>query len=84
MDAAGLPDAPYIIDAVQSPPDAKLDKGQDVRALLMAIHRFRGDSSRRRNIRAVLSSGPIPPHDIGNFADVYGRGMEELADLFGI
>lgn len=74
--AANLEDADsdYTIDIRTEVPEGK--RGSDLRAVKMALCRNR--QSTLPMIMRVLQSGPLPPDEATNYADVYERGMAEL------
>ena len=77
MAAAGLADAPPDIDVLTSPPNISSDKGEDLRAFLMALERF-AEAPPHESLFRALATGWLPPEDAGEYAAVYSRGMEEL------
>jgi 7-cyano-7-deazaguanine synthase in queuosine biosynthesis len=81
MDAAGVRDAPYRVDVLQHPPSHDSASGRDLRAFLIAVERLRARPRQATRFH-VLDSGPLPPADIARYADVYVRGLEELAQFF--
>ncbi|OWY71557.1 hypothetical protein B7486_07670 [cyanobacterium TDX16] len=82
LHAAGLPQTPYNVDIVRTPPPFATDTGRDLRAFQIALERL-------RNVRPskylfdVMGTGPIPPAEARKYADVYRRGMEEVRALIG-
>jgi len=68
-------DAPYTIDVRRSEPTGK--RASDLRAVKMAL--TRDDLTKVPKFFRVLEAGPLPPKEISEFADVYERGMSELA-----
>lgn len=80
MEFAGLPDAEYVMDVVGEAPDPKLKSGRDLRAVAMAVRRCRRMSDIEA-IRDVLTTGPISPSNVRDYARVYRRGLEELDEL---
>ncbi|MCG2739230.1 MAG: hypothetical protein L6300_03200, partial [Syntrophaceae bacterium] len=74
---ANLPDGPMSVDIINDPPDHSSRKGQDLRAVKIALRRLR-NRPRHRIIFDILDSGPIPQEDIPDYLDVYQRGMEEV------
>jgi len=78
--AAGTADAPYTLDVRTAPPDPTSQRGRDFRALSMAIERFRLRPASRA-VFDVLDSGPVPPDEISEYAEMYRNGMRELAAL---
>jgi hypothetical protein len=78
--AADVTDATYLVDVLADPPDSRTKTGHDLRAVQMAVERFRG-TPQNRLMFDVLSSGPLPAEDVTDYTDVYRRGMEELAAL---
>jgi 7-cyano-7-deazaguanine synthase in queuosine biosynthesis len=75
---AGAPDAEYAVDVLNDPPDRKSEAGRDPWAIRIAVHRF-DENDRTHDTCDVLSSGPIEPDAIGEWVDVYRRGMHELS-----
>lgn len=78
--AAGMPDADYDLDVLTHPPDPSDKTGRDLRAVQIALARLARLSDRRLPME-VHKSGPIEPGEIGEFTDVYRRGMRELQDF---
>ncbi|HEY7326604.1 MAG TPA: Qat anti-phage system QueC-like protein QatC [Gemmataceae bacterium] len=78
--AAGTADSTYTVDVRTDPPGPTTRKGRDFRALSMAIERYRGRPANRA-LFDVLDSGPVPPDEIAAYAEVYRKGMDELADF---
>lgn len=74
---ANLTDGPMAVDIIDNPPDHDSKKGQDLRAVKIALQRLR-NRPRHRIILDLLDSGPIPQEDLPNYIDVYLRGMEEV------
>lgn len=74
--AADFQDAAYCLDARRDAPPAHTGRGKDLRAVLMAIARFQ--DSQLMAAADVLTTGPIPHHEIQQYAEVYRRGMSEL------
>lgn len=77
MEHAKVADAVYNVDVRTDPPDYRGDSGRDIRAFEMALARFSG-SRLPDSIASVLSTGPLPPAEVAEFAQVYRRGMEEV------
>lgn len=77
MVAAGLSDAPYDVDVLRDPPPPATDSGLDLRAFQIAIERLSGTKPHELNFR-ILTSGPLPPAEVGDYAAVYARGMDEV------
>lgn len=75
---AKIPDATYNVDVRTDPPDYKGESGRDFRAFEMAVERFKGTKP-KDSLANVLSTGPLPPEEVMDFADVYRRGIEEVA-----
>jgi hypothetical protein len=69
----------YFIDVTVAPPQATSERGEDLRAMQIALGRLRGAPS-YRFIFEALKSGPLPgtPADVQDFANVYRRGLEEV------
>lgn len=80
LQAAGFPHTKYNIDVVTSPPKASSKTGSDLRAFSIALERLRTVRP-SRYLFDILGTGPIPPSDAANYADVYRRGMEEVGAL---
>ncbi|HEX7600275.1 MAG TPA: Qat anti-phage system QueC-like protein QatC [Polyangiaceae bacterium] len=76
--AASLADAAYDVDVLS--PDAALtvETRKDLRAFEIAMRRLR-DAKPSHALFDVLSTGPLPPEDVAEYAAVYRRGMEEVA-----
>lgn len=82
LDFAGLDDrARYLDDVRTNRPAQGSDTGRDLRALEMAIRRFKDMTESRRSFE-VLASGPLPSAEASNYVGVYRRGMEELRLFF--
>lgn len=81
MKAAGfeIKDAAFF-DIANIRPDPKTAKGRDRRGFELAIERVKNLSSLKL-VGEVLQSGPLPPENIREYAGVYQRGLEEVADL---
>jgi hypothetical protein len=77
MTHATIEDAIYNIDVRTDAPDYKAESGRDVRAFEMALARFKG-TKLKESLASVMSTGPLPPEDVVEFANVYRRGMEEV------
>jgi 7-cyano-7-deazaguanine synthase in queuosine biosynthesis len=73
-------DTEYLHENVKVPPPAINGAGEDFRAILMGINRFKNEK-RLDDFRNVIGSGPLPGKDIDRYVDVYRRGMNELAVL---
>ena len=72
-----------FFDIANNKSEPKTAKGRDRRGFELAIDRVKNLSSLRL-AGEVLQSGPLPPEDIREYAGVYKRGLEEVADfLFG-
>ena len=80
--AAGTTDAVYDYDVATATFDATSKKARDQRAVRIAIERLKGQA-RSRALFDVLDSGPLEPSEARAYADVYLRGMDELAALLG-
>lgn len=78
--AAKIQDATYAIDVVKNPPPYRQKKGSDLRAVLIALDRY-DSRTRRQRMFDVLAAGELPPDEIGEYADAYSRGMDELSRL---
>jgi hypothetical protein len=78
MHAARVPDAPYRMDVRTAPPSHHQESGRDLRAFLMALERMR-DTPRRALPFHALDAGPLREGEFGPYADVYVRGLDELA-----
>ena len=75
--AAGVDDGPYLMDVRTKPPSPETGTGRDFQAFRIALERMSREKPHEA-IFDVLSTGPIPPADIGGYADVYRRGMDEV------
>jgi len=84
MKAAGfdITDAAFF-DIVNAEADPKKAKGRDRRGFELSIERVKS-LSKLRLAGEVLQSGPLPPEDIQKYANVYKRGLEEVADFLQI
>ena len=82
MHAAGLAtsDAEYVFDVRGKNARLRGDRGSDIRALRMALLRRQQDRIDLSLFRA-LESGPLPPDEAKEYASVYHRGMDELAEF---
>lgn len=69
----------YFIDVTVAPPVATSERGEDLRAMQIALGRLRGAPLYRFMFEA-LKSGPLPgtPADVHGFPNVYRRGLEEV------
>lgn len=77
LSAVSLDDATdYNIDVTSTKLSPKTKRGEDIQAVSMAVLRYAG-MSRSRLLLEALKSGPIET-DAAAFADVFGRGIEEL------
>lgn len=74
---ADLTDGTMAVDIIDDPPDYDSKKGQDLRAVKIALRRLR-NRPHYRIVLDLLDSGPIPQEDLDNYVDVYLRGMEEV------
>lgn len=83
MSAASLPDATYDADILSPDVELTQDTRKDLRAFEMAIARWRGKGNSDAMFD-VLSSGPLPPEDVGQYAAVYVRGMEEVSHFLAM
>lgn len=70
-------------DIVNQQVDPASPRGTDRRGFEIAVERTRAMSSLRL-AGEVLQSGPIPHSDIQQYADVYRRGLDEVADFLEI
>lgn len=77
MTYAKIADATYNVDVRTDPPDNDGETGRDVRAFMMGIERFKG-TQLKDSLASVLSTGPLLPEEVVEFAKVYRRGMEEV------
>lgn len=77
MTHANIDDASYNVDVRINPPSYKTESGRDVRAFEMALERFKG-TKLPDSLASVMSTGPLPPEEVVEFANVYRRGMEEV------
>ena len=84
MKAAGIStkDAAYY-DIVRGGAGPKTAKGRDRRAFELGITRTRS-LSRLGLVGEVTAAGPLPDEDVSELADVYLRGIEEVADFLKI
>lgn len=84
MKAAGfdIKDAAFF-DIANNKSEPKTAKGRDRRGFELAIERVKNLSSLRL-VGEVLQSGPLPPEDIREYAGVYKRGLDEVADLLHV
>jgi 7-cyano-7-deazaguanine synthase in queuosine biosynthesis len=78
MEHAGLSDATYNIDVRKTPPDYRKEAGRDFRAFEIALERF-SCTNLRESLATVMATAPLPPEDAKAYANVYQRGMEEVA-----
>lgn len=78
MTHAKIADATYNVDVRTDPPDHKGESGRDIRAFEMALERFKG-TEMKDSLASVMSTGPLPPEEVVEFANVYRRGMEEVS-----
>ena len=81
VQAAKSPDAVYAVDVLKNPPGRKTESGRDHWAIRIGLQRFKGND-RDHDICDVMTSGPIEPREIGEWVDVYRRGMRELSEFF--
>lgn len=70
-------------DIVRGGASAKTAKGRDRRAFELAIARTR-TLSRLGLIGEVTAAGPLPDEEVSQFADVYLRGIEEVAQFLRV
>ncbi len=82
LQAAGLPHSHYNVDVVTAPPHHATKTGRDLRAFQIAIQRLQ-NAGPARHLFDVLGTGPIPPADAANYAEVHRRGMAEVGTLLG-
>jgi hypothetical protein len=84
MKAAGfdLKDAAFF-DIANAETEPKTAKGRDRRGFELATERVKSLSSLRL-AGEVLQSGPLPPEDVREYASVYKRGLDEVADFLQI
>lgn len=66
---------PYSLNFLATRPE--LGKSHDVRAFLLAIESLRSTSP----IANVLATGPLAPQVVGQYVDVYRRGLAEVESL---
>jgi len=78
MQHAKVGDATYNIDVRTDPPDYRSDSGRDFRAFEMAIERAKG-TGMKEALACVLSTGPLPPEEVAEYAKVYRRGIDEVS-----
>ena len=78
---AGLPgnDATaYFLDELRGGTlDSKRAEGKDIRSFLFAAETLAKNPSHARSL--VRKPGPLPAADVDAYADVYARGMKEIA-----
>jgi hypothetical protein len=77
MGAASLPDAGYDNDILRADVKLSVERRRDLRAFEIAVQRSRG-ASLSDAIFDVLSTGPLPPEEVADYASVYMRGMDEI------
>lgn len=84
MKAAGfdLKDAAFF-DIANAETEPKTAKGRDRRGFELAIERVK-DFSSLRLAGEVLQSGPLPPEDVREYANVYKKGLDEVADFLQV
>jgi hypothetical protein len=81
MRAAGFDtDGAAFQDITRSRPAPDTPQGTDLRAFEMAIERVR-ISGRLQLVGHVLETGPLPPSDVRAYAEVYERGLGEVAEF---
>ncbi|MFO0590454.1 MAG: Qat anti-phage system QueC-like protein QatC [Polyangiaceae bacterium] len=80
MAAASLPDAAYDTDILSPEVELTHDTRKDLRAFEIAVTKRRRQTEQSA-VFDVLSSGPLPPEEVRQYAAVYQRGMEEVARL---
>ena len=69
----------YLDDLHSRVLDSKSADGKNIRSFL-----FAAENLRRKSARATLlvkKPGPLPDDEIGRYADVYQRGMDEVSKL---
>jgi hypothetical protein len=77
---AGWPHGEYEKDILRQAGTLTQITRADLRAFAMAAERFK-DCSKLERTAHVTSTGPIPAEDIGQYAETYARGMEEISRL---
>lgn len=84
MKAAGfdLKDAAFF-DVANAETEPKAAKGRDRRGFELAIERVKNFSSLKL-VGEVLQSGPLPPEDVREYANVYKKGLDEVADFLQV
>lgn len=80
---AGMPGSDtteYYLDDLHSRVlDSKSADGKNIRSFLFAAENLRRKPARARFL--VKKPGPLPDDEIGRYADVYQRGMDEVSKL---
>lgn len=79
MGAAKVTDAGYDFDVLTDALEPS-GAGADLRAFQMALERFAGTKPHDALFR-VLGTGPLPPDEAADYAEVYSRGMAEVGKL---
>jgi hypothetical protein len=80
LHAAKMPYDRYIVDVLTNPPYTGGEMARDLTAFKIAVERFR-NAKRQSAIFDVLTSGPLPGEDVESYAEVYRRGMKEVANF---
>lgn len=80
--ASGMPDAQYDYDVLNLTLPSRSDRQRDLRAVEMAVQRFR-QKGENKAVFDVLSSGPIPHDELSDCAAVYCRGINEISSYLG-
>lgn len=84
MKAAGFDTrSETYFDIVSEATDPKTARGSDRRAFEIGIERVKSLSPLQL-AGEVLQSGPLPPNDTGEYAQVYKRGLDEVARFLKI
>lgn len=82
MTAASLPDAAYDTDVLNAAGALTAATGSDLKAFDIALARHQ-EASPLQRLAAVLNSGPLDPGHASRHADVYSRGLNEIARFLG-
>jgi len=77
---AGKDPTKYNVSIKRKPPDCGTGRGRDLRAFLMAVERYKTRKP-HQVMFDVLASGPLEPLRIGDFVDLYRRGMAEVTAI---
>lgn len=76
-------DTTYLFPVSPNSIDPAGKKGSDLRAIRMALARY-SRQPERRDVFRVLDAGPLPPEEVKDYARVYRRGLDEVANLLGV